>query len=304
MSKSHPINHLTKTDCQPPYFPTTRLSLLLTRFPTILFIGDETVRNLHTTLTILLHQDLRLGSFRPSLMGDVEKAKCACEAQYETMEMCEKFRRSLSDGDRDGDEGKGGRIGIEKRIKTRNIYLPWNRDSNASVTGETGKGTREDTIQTFQNLTSTTQNPWQPTPLLLSFPPSFSRDETVKALEEWCTLVREARRNIKVLYLPPPYPAAHLHKLARSGVGGEGVYGSKDDGERERYAYEKDVKELAERLKFEVLDLGALDGGGEDEEKELELDGGKEMGDGGRVLRRELERGMVFVGWLAFLESS
>ncbi|CAG8953242.1 hypothetical protein HYFRA_00003445 [Hymenoscyphus fraxineus] len=239
------------------------------------------------------------------MMGDLDKKKCSCEAQYKTLEMCEKFRRGLSDGDGDGDEGKGGRIGIEKGIKTRNIYLPWDRDSNASsVTGETGTGTGTDTIQTFQNLTSTTQSPWQPTPLLLSFPPSFSRDETVKALEEWCTLVREARRNIKVLYLPPPPPTPPLHKLARSGVGGEGVYGNKDDGDRrERYAYEKDVKELAERLKFEVLDFGGL-GGGEGEGRELELDGGMEVGDGGGRLRRELERGMVLVGWLAFLESS
>lgn len=131
----------------------------------------------------------------------------------------------------------------------------------------------QDTIETFKNLTSNTHDPWQPTPLLLSLPENLTLEETTTTLEDWTRLAREARRNIPILYLPPP--------SAKGGKVEEG------------WQYEKEVKELAGRLRFEVLNLGGLSS---------ERDGSEGQGNG--VMRRELERGMVVIGWLTFLESS
>lgn len=58
----------------------------------------------------------------------------------------------------------------------------------------------------FKDLTYGKPNPWQPTPVILSFnhASSFNVATTQRAMEEWYGLAIGAERNMPMLFLGPP----------------------------------------------------------------------------------------------------
>ncbi|KAI5791734.1 hypothetical protein DFH27DRAFT_570294 [Peziza echinospora] len=69
-------------DCSFKWFPTAEICMILERFDTIVFIGDNTVRNIHSGFNILLRENQMLGALTEWDMNDAELGSCRCDSQF------------------------------------------------------------------------------------------------------------------------------------------------------------------------------------------------------------------------------
>jgi hypothetical protein len=56
--------------------------MILERFNTIVFVGDELVHSVYTAFNILLREDLALGGLQQWIMSDQDRMICKCENQF------------------------------------------------------------------------------------------------------------------------------------------------------------------------------------------------------------------------------
>ena len=69
--------------------------MILERFDSIVFVGDETLQSIYAGFNILLRQDLGLGAMKQWEMADEELKRCKCENQF-VQESCAKYLVSAS----------------------------------------------------------------------------------------------------------------------------------------------------------------------------------------------------------------
>ncbi len=76
--------------------------MILERFNTIAFIGDETARSIYAAFNILLREDLSLGSLAQWKMSDQERLDCKCEHQFLNRNCLNHAIQSMDDVKRNG----------------------------------------------------------------------------------------------------------------------------------------------------------------------------------------------------------
>lgn len=56
--------------------------MILERFNTVLFIGDEVTQSVYAAFNILLREDLALGALQSWHMNEQDRAACKCNGQF------------------------------------------------------------------------------------------------------------------------------------------------------------------------------------------------------------------------------
>ena len=73
---------LNGTGCTYRWFSTAEVCMILERFNTIVFVGDELVHSVYTAFNILLREDLALGGLQQWIMSDQDRVICKCDNQF------------------------------------------------------------------------------------------------------------------------------------------------------------------------------------------------------------------------------
>lgn len=56
--------------------------MILERFDTIIFIGDDTLKHIYAALNILLRENLALGSLKQWELTETDRVLCRCDNQF------------------------------------------------------------------------------------------------------------------------------------------------------------------------------------------------------------------------------
>ena len=64
--------------------------MILERFDSVIFVGDDPVKHIYTAFNVLLRENVALGGMKQWEMEDEERRKCKCENQF-VREECGKF---------------------------------------------------------------------------------------------------------------------------------------------------------------------------------------------------------------------
>lgn len=80
--------------------------MILERFDTIVFIGDESLRYIYSALNMLLRENIALGSLKQWEMKENEREMCRCENQLIKID-CTKYAILDSESVRSNDAGSG-----------------------------------------------------------------------------------------------------------------------------------------------------------------------------------------------------
>lgn len=98
-----------------PYFPlgchfrwysTAEICMILDRFDSIVFLGDNTLRHIYSAFNMLLRENIALGGLRQWEMKESEREACRCENQLTRLE-CLSFSVLDSQSVRSNDAGTG-----------------------------------------------------------------------------------------------------------------------------------------------------------------------------------------------------
>ena len=74
-----------------PYFPagchyrwysTAEISMILERFDTIIFIGDDTLKHIYAAFNILFRENLALGGLKQWELTETDRVLCRCDNQF------------------------------------------------------------------------------------------------------------------------------------------------------------------------------------------------------------------------------
>jgi len=105
--------------CNPRYFPTPEICMILERFSALIFLGDNITQSIYTAFNILLRDDYALGGLQSWMMNKEERETCQCVAQLVNEECVGYAVRSSEDWPQSQSkhhEGDGGKAYFCSRI--------------------------------------------------------------------------------------------------------------------------------------------------------------------------------------------
>jgi len=264
--------------------------MILERFDAVIFVGDNTLRDIYTGLNILLREDLALGGLKQWEMSSEDLNRCRCENQYLESD-CSRFAITSSNEvvkNVGKDQNRGSPYSCRRKhtLSIKPIYHPCLTLSCLSRLGTPhaflqipNSPGQASTLSTFTSLlTPSSPNSYKPIPIIHSLTSStnghLSLPLATKSLDEFLDLADASVetptfRTTPFLVLNPP--AAAGEEAWRFGT------------EMMRVASEKEV---------ESLGLWNLT---------VQASEGKDGRYGERV---GIVGAMMVVNWLARLESS
>lgn len=100
---------LIRVGCTYRWFSTPEVCMILERFNTIVFVGDEIAQSIYTAFNILLREDLALGGLQQWIMIDQDRKNCKCDNQFLNVDCFgyaiknrDEVKKNEIDGDRKG----------------------------------------------------------------------------------------------------------------------------------------------------------------------------------------------------------
>jgi hypothetical protein len=224
--------------------------MILERFNTVVFIGDNISQSIYTALNVLLREDLALGGLQQWMLSDQDRVACKCDNQFlngdclgYAIQASAEVKKNEA-GDRKGsayfcERGsnyfKSFQYTLDTHLGVKHAYIPV--DSTPASTIST---------KVFKDLTYGKPNPWQPSPMIFSFSKgsSFDTATATKALDEWSTLAAGAERNIPILFLGAS--ALGLNKAATT---------IPKEGNAAVWRFKEQMAGIAKEKNFDVLSL-------------------------------------------------
>lgn len=244
--------------------------MILERFNTIVFVGDDIAQSIYAAFNILLREDLALGSLKYWAMTDEGWTRCKCDNQFVNSE-CQGYAINSRDDLKKNEAGKRkGSPYICEKIPHAYIAM----DSIPAPAA---------LAASFKDMMYSKPNPWQPSPMIFSFSHGSSLDvpTTTRALEEWTGLATAAERNIPMLFLGPP--AVGLNKTAEMAP---------ENGNLALWQYLEQMSPIAKEKHFDVLSLYNLT-------LQASTADGEHFGE-----EVALVEAMMILNWLSKLETS
>ncbi|TAQ84098.1 hypothetical protein B7494_g7583 [Chlorociboria aeruginascens] len=179
-------------DCSYRWFSTPEVCMILERFNTIIFVGDDIARSVYAAFNVLLREDLAFGSLQQWIMSDQDLITCNCNNQFLNSDC---WAYTMDSSEKMETKEVNERKGSPYHCDLPHAYLAVD-NTPASATS----------IAHFKDLAYAKPNPWQPTPVIFSVGHSSSFDtiKATRALEEWLALATGSERNVPVLFLGPP----------------------------------------------------------------------------------------------------
>ena len=188
--------------------------MILERFDTIVFIGDEMLRYVYSAFNMLLRENMALGGLKQWEMQESEREMCRCGNQLIKPE-CSKYAVMESTSVQANDAGSGHSspyvcdrkfLYLEERISTLmlsgtpHVFLPIDRSPAP-----------EDLHNTFGTILNRDRDSYKPIPVIhsLSLSTSLSWTTATSSMDEWVTLADITQRNTPFLWIGPN-AAGHL----------------------------------------------------------------------------------------------
>ncbi|KAI9677879.1 MAG: hypothetical protein M1829_002376 [Trizodia sp. TS-e1964] len=184
--------------CAYRWYSTPELCMVLSRFGSVVLVGDERAAHIAMALQILAREDLALGALRAWEMGGEEQVACRCEDQF-VRASCARF--AVADSrDVGRGEGKSGFRGPLVCKGTPLVYLEATTSPAPAAL-----------VAALEALLRKDGDTYKPTPLVLSLSLStaLSRDVATGAMDEWAGLADASMRNVPFLWVGP-VAAGHL----------------------------------------------------------------------------------------------
>jgi hypothetical protein len=198
--------------------------MILERFDSLIFIGDDTLQTIYNGLNILLRKDLALGALKFSDLTPEERITCRCENQF-IKDTCSKHALTSSDQIPSNSQNPSF------CSRTPHTYLP--------VTGPSFSQSTLKSLRTF--IPKAPPSNYHPLPIITSLgttnPPSTPL--ATQTLSELLTFADSTARKTPILWIGP---AAAGHLDIRGRVGNNDLWTFST--EMERVAREKDVETL------------------------------------------------------------
>ncbi|KAL9610653.1 MAG: hypothetical protein Q9167_004662 [Letrouitia subvulpina] len=190
-----------------PYFPvgchyrwysTTEICMILERFDTIVFIGDDSLRYIYSAFNMLLRENIALGSLKQWEMKESEREMCRCENQLIKID-CTKYAVMDSESVKTNDAGSG-HSSPYYCDRTPHIFIP----IDASPA-------KENLHNTFSSILNRDHDSYKPIPVVhsLSLSTSLSWPMATSSMDEWVTIADITQRNTPFLWVGPN-AAGHL----------------------------------------------------------------------------------------------
>ena len=202
--------------CHYHWFSTTQICMILERFDAVVFIGDDSLKQIYAAFNMLLTENMAMGSLRQWELNEGQREACKCDNQFNKPE-CASHMITESETGREKEDGVGHRslfycdrrstieLGLSRDpvltgIGTPHVFLPIT-DSPAP----------EELHTSFSSLISGDPDAYKPIPVIhsLSSATSLSWSKATDSMDEWVTLADASGRNIPILWVGPN-AAGHL----------------------------------------------------------------------------------------------
>lgn len=198
--------------------------MILERFDSVVFVGDDSLHNIYKGFNILLRKDLALGAINPSALQSDDMASCRCDYQF-IKDSCSKAAITTSE-----------QISTTHQSpyicsRTRHAFLP--------ITGSPLSPT------TLRSLTSliprAPPSNYHPVPIIVSLSPGTPLSTAIasQTLDELISFADATERKTPILWIGPP-AAGHLDLKGR--VGNNEIW--QFSTEMDKVAKDRDVETL------------------------------------------------------------
>ncbi|KAL8720142.1 MAG: hypothetical protein Q9225_002957 [Loekoesia sp. 1 TL-2023] len=190
-----------------PYFPlgchfrwysTPEICMILDRFDSVVFLGDETLRHIYSAFNMLLRENIGLGALRQWEMKESERETCRCANQLIRPE-CLAYSVTDSQSVRVNDAGSG-HSSPYYCDRTPHIFISVDRSPAA-----------ENLHTAFSSILNRELDSYKPIPVVhsLSLATSLSWPTATSSMDEWVTLADISQKNVPFLWVGPN-AAGHL----------------------------------------------------------------------------------------------
>lgn len=219
---------LTLLGCHYRWYNVEEICMILERFDGLLFVGDETLKDVYAGFNILLREDLSLGAMKQWEMNDDNMKTCKCEQQF-INEGCAKFRVDAS-------EQVTTNIGSTKNPSMASFTCQ--RTSHAFLAIDAFPISAP-TIDAFNKLVpKAPQSHYKHIPILYSLTSPHSTSAATKNMDELILYADATKRKTPMLWVGPT-AAGHL----------DGKAGHQDiwrfSAEMVQAAHDRDVESLS-----------------------------------------------------------
>ena len=194
------------TGCHYRWYEIAEICMILSRFDSIVFIGDETLQTIYNGLNILLRQDLSLGALDPLKITGDDIQKCKCDNQF-IKDSCSKYAITSSQ------QVSSSSSGYSKHYqRPYACQLPPH-----ALLPIIGSPAAPETLKTFHSLVPRAPpSVYKPIPIIHSITSTLSTTSATSSLQEFLSLADASQRKTPMLWVGPA-AAGHLDIRARAG---------------------------------------------------------------------------------------
>ncbi|KAL8928957.1 MAG: hypothetical protein Q9172_000709 [Xanthocarpia lactea] len=190
-----------------PYFPlgchfrwysTPEICMILDRFDSIVFLGDNTLRHIYSAFNMLLRENIALGALRQWEMKESEREACRCDNQL-TRPECLSYSVLDSQSVRSNDAASGHRSPY-LCDRTPHVFIPID-----------GSPAAENLHSSFSSILHREADSYKPIAVIhsLSLATSLAWPTATTSMDEWVTLADISQKNVPFLWVGPN-AAGHL----------------------------------------------------------------------------------------------
>lgn len=209
-----------------PYFPsgchyrwytTTEICMILERFESFVFIGDDSLRHIYAAFNMLLREDLATGGLAEADLKESERATCRCENQFMRKECTSHIvtdSESISNSDPSNSHGSPI-ICNSKSLSSLALKTPQSTTLTSPGTPHTflpiTTSPAPHLHAKLTTLLTTSPETYKPTPIILSLSLAshLSWPAATSSMDEWVSLADSSGRNVPFLWIGPN-AAGHL----------------------------------------------------------------------------------------------
>ncbi|KAI9848247.1 MAG: hypothetical protein M1838_000603 [Thelocarpon superellum] len=188
----------TPKACHYRWYSTAEICMILDRFDGIIFVGDNTLRQVYAAFNVLLRENAALGALKQWEMNESERGACRCESQFIKAD-CARFAVAESEEVKKNDAGSGHQSPYYCN-RTPHKFL--------SITSSPAS---DEQRSSFHSIAEGDPESYKPIPIILSLSlgASLSWPSTTASMDEWVSLAETSERSVPMLWLGP-VAAGHL----------------------------------------------------------------------------------------------
>ncbi|KAL8965251.1 MAG: hypothetical protein Q9183_003953, partial [Haloplaca sp. 2 TL-2023] len=184
--------------CHFRWYSTSEICMILDRFDSIVFLGDDSLRHIYSAFNMLLRENLALGGLRQWEMKESERDHCRCENQL-TLPEC--LTHAVTDSQQVRANDAGGSYSSPFFCdRTPHVFIPIDRAPAG-----------ENLHTVFNSILHREPDSYKPLAVVhsLSLATSLSWPEATSSMDEWVELADQSQRNVPFLWVGPN-AAGHL----------------------------------------------------------------------------------------------